>query len=289
MTVHPRSRSRSHGAALFSLLVLPALVALPSLRVRAGESRRTHSASTTISSTSSRPSKAIRTETRRESPGRYHVSSTYSDGEEDGPAEVDAYVLSRDHGHRRNGSGSERDWQAAEDVRDRVDGDLFWFRRGSDRYIVTDPGALRQLAELFAPQEDLGHRQGELGRHQSELGQLQGELGRKQGELGRLQARLGQRQAALARDRARRDRRDSDTDGLEPERQTVSRERDEVGELQAELGTLQSALGEKQRDLGERQAALGREQARVAKEVARELGDRTREAIANGTAQRIDR
>jgi hypothetical protein len=289
MTVHPRPRSRSPWVALFSVVALLVWVALPSLCVQAGEPRRTRSTHTTVWSTSSASPSAIRTEIRRETSRGYQVSSSVADGEEDGPAEVDAYVLLRDHGHWRNGSGSERDWEEAKEAGDGADGDVFWFRRGSDRYLVTDPGMIRQLAELFAPQEDLGRRQGELGYHQGELGRLQGELGRKQGELGRIQARLGQRQAVLALERASRDRRDLDTDDLERELETVSRQQDEVGELQSEMGTQQSALGEKQSALGERQAALGREQARVAKEIARALDARTREAISSRVARRIER
>jgi hypothetical protein len=289
MTVHPRPRSRSPKVTLFSVVVLLAWGVMPSRCVQAGEPGRTRSTRTTVWSTSGASPKAIRTEMRRESSGGYHVSSTVADREQDESAEVDAYLLSRDHGHWRNGSGSERDWEEAEDARDGAGGDMFWFRRGGDRYLVTDPDMIRQLAELFAPQEDLGRRQGELGRRQGELGRLQGELGRKQGELGRIQARLGLRQAALARERASRDRRDLDSDDLEGELATVSRRQDEVGELQSELGAQQSALGEKQSALGERQAALGREQERVAKEIAQALGARTREAIANGVARRIDR
>jgi hypothetical protein len=102
--------------------------------------------------------------TRRPTGAGYSHTSTLS-GDDDGPAEVDAYVLSRDHGRWRNGSGSERDWDKAGALRSRMaDEPLFWFRGGSQRYLVTDPDLLRQLAELGRTQERVARRlAGELG------------------------------------------------------------------------------------------------------------------------------
>jgi bla regulator protein blaR1 len=266
--------------AILASLALVALVAsyLPAI---GGESKR----STTWSSASS--GKAVRSETRREKGGDYTYSNTYSDSrDEDGPAEVDAWTFSREDGHWRNTSGSERDWRDAQAAIDGVDGDVFWFRRGDERYLTTDPAALRGLAELFAPQEELGRKQGELGYRQGELGRLQGELGRKQGQLGRIQARLGVHQASVSR-ASRRDRELDDE--LERQQQEISRQQNEAGELQSELGEQQAALGERQAKLGEQQAALGQEQERVSKEIAIALGKLTRELIADGKAKSIGR
>lgn len=277
-------------AAILMSLPLVALVAssLPG-PVAAGESKRSGGSSTTWSSSSA--GKTVRSETRREKPGGYYYSNTVSDArDEDGTAEVDAWTFSRDGGHWRNTTGSQRDWRDAQAAIERADGDVFWFRRGDERYLATDPAAIRELAELFAPQEELGRKQGELGRKQGELGRLQGELGRKQGQLGRIQARLGQHHAAVTIGRVSRDRRARDAnDELERQMDEINRQQDEAGELQAELGGQQSALGERQSALGEQQAALGHEQERVSKEVAVALGRLTREMIADGRAKRIDR
>jgi bla regulator protein blaR1 len=277
-----RSWPRPLAVVLMSLPALAVIaVSLPG-PVSAGRSTTTWSSSST--------GKGVRSETRRSKPGSYHYSNTDShDADWDGPAEVDAYAFVRDHGHWRNTSGSDGDWREAEAALDRTDRDGFWFRRGDDRYLVTDPDVLRELAEVFAPQEELGQRQGELGRRQGELGRLQGELGRKQGQLGRIQARLGQYQARVSVLRVSRDRNGRDASELEREKDEIDQRQREAGELQAELGEQQGVLGERQAALGEQQAALGREQARVSKQVAAVLGKLTRELIADGRAERLSR
>jgi hypothetical protein len=272
-------------AAILMSLPLVALIAssLPG-PAAGGEGKRSAGSTTTWSSSAS--GKTVKSETRRAPPGGYSYSNTFSDSR-DGAAEVDAWMFSRGEGHWRNSSGSQRDWREAEAAVERADGDVFWFRRDDDRYLVTDAAALRELADLFAPQEELGRRQGELGRKQGELGRQQGDLGRKQGQLGRIQARLAQHQVVAAFGRASRDRRANDE--LERQREEIERQQSEAGELQAELGEQQSALGERQAALGEQQAALGREQERVSKEVGVALGRLTREMIAEGRAKRIER
>lgn len=236
---------------------------------------------------SSGSAKTVRSETRHETPhGTYSYSSSDA---EDGPREVDAYTFSREHGHWRNTSGSQRDWDEVERLLDRNDGDLFWFRRGDDRYLVTDPAALAELAEVFKPQEDLGRKQGELGRKQGELGRLQGQLGRRQGELGRIQARLSQAQTRLMLRQAASDRSGRQDREFEQALDEIRRQQEEAGELQGELGGQQNALGERQSALGEQQAALGREQARVGREVAEALDRITRRLITDGRAEHLGR
>ena len=44
-----------------------------------------------------------------------------------------------------------------------TDDDLFWFRRGDDRYLVTDPAALERLAEIFKPAGGSGPPPGRAG------------------------------------------------------------------------------------------------------------------------------
>jgi hypothetical protein len=258
-------------------LVLPGPAAAGAAKA-AGPSSRSWS--------SGSPSRAVTSGSSSRSARGYHYTS--GSGEDaDVPGGVDAWAYSRDGGDRRNTHGSRADWRDAEAAIDRTDGHAFWFRRGNDRYLVTDPAALRELAELFAPQEDLGRRQGELGRRQGELGRLQGDLGRKQGQLGRIQARLAQQRASMALARASRDRRD--LADLEREAEEIDRRQDEASQLQSELGEHQSKLGERQAELGERQAELGREQERVSKQVRAELERLTREWIADRRAERLAR
>ena len=187
MSSQPRPGSRALAAVLMSLLALLALALLPPWSAGAGE-RSKHPASTTTWSSSGSSSKSVRTEIRDKNGTSYSFTDS-DDQDSDGPAEVHAYVLWSDD-HSRTGSGSMNDWRDAEDTRRDADESVaFWFRRGDDRYLITDPGLLRQVDEMFAPQRELGRRQGLLGRKQGEFGRLQGDLGRKQGELGRLQDR----------------------------------------------------------------------------------------------------
>lgn len=283
-----RSWPRPLAVVLMSFPALAVIAASLPGPVAGGEAKPSRRSTTTWSSSSS--GTGVRSETRRQKPGSFYYSNSISDDADwDGPAEVDAYAFSRDHGHWRNTSGSDRDWREAEAAFDRTDGEGFWFRRGNDRYLVTDAAVIRELAELFAPQEELGRRQGELGRRQGELGRLQGELGRKQGQLGRIQARLGLHQASVSVERVRRDRSGRDASALEREKDEIAQRQQEAGELQAELGEQQSILGERQAALGEQQAALGREQARVSKQIAAALGKLTRELIDDGRAERFER
>jgi len=283
-----RSWPRPLAAVLMSLPALAVVAASLPGPVAGGEAKPSARSTATWSSSSS--GKGVRTEVRRQKPGSSYFSNTVSDDAEwDGTAEVDAYAFSRDHGRWRNTSGSDRDWREAEAAFDRTDGEGFWFRRGSDRYLVTDPAVIQELAELFAPQEELGRRQGELGRRQGELGRLQGELGRKQGQLGRIQARLGLHQASVSLAHSRRDRRGRESSDLERMKDEIDHQQQEAGELQSELGEQQSMLGERQAELGEQQAALGREQAKVSRQVTAALGRLTRELIEDGRAERLGR
>ena len=276
--------SRRLAAAVLTLIALFALLFLFTTGSWAGGSRRSSTSSSWTSGHSS--SKTIRTESR--TPHSYgYTQTTRDDDEEDGPAAVDAYVFSRDQGHWRNGSGSERDWREAEDLRDRIaDDPLLWFRRGHDRYMVTDTELLKRFAEAMRPQEILGQKQGELGRQQGELGQLQGELGRQQGKLGVMQASLARRRAALSLRIASQD--DASSEALDRERRAIASHEDEIQDLQSEIGDQQSRLGERQSALGEQQSELGRQQSEAAKEVARALDELTREAIRRGLAKPIE-
>lgn len=215
---------------------------------------------------------------------------SYTTNEYDGPNEIDAYVFTRDDGHSRNGSGDTRDWKEAEALREEMDArSMLWFRRGDDRYVITDRDLLEQIDEMLAPQLELGRQQGALGRKQGELGRLQGELGQKQGKLGRMQADISRRHASLVARLAAASLSDRDADLLEQEQEAISRQQNEIGELQSELGAQQAKLGERQSVLGAQQAELGRQQEKVSKQVQRQLEALALKAIEDGTAKPVDR
>jgi len=220
----------------------------------------------------------------------YGYSYTTDDADHDGPNEVDAYVYTRDDGHSRSGSGDTRDWKEAEALREEMDArSMLWFRRGDDRYIITDARLLDQVEEIMQPQLELGKQQGELGRRQGELGRLQGELGRKQGQLGRMQSEIARRHASLVARLAAANVDGRDSDLLDQEQEAIARQQQEISELQSELGEKQSKLGERQSVLGERQSELGRQQAKVSKEVQRQLEALALKAIDDGLAKPVDR
>jgi len=240
--------------------------------------------------TAASPGRAPHVESRGGRPGGVRLGAAAAHSQDFiHAAGVDAFALGRDGGRLRNASVTRSDWREAEAVLDAAEGDVFWFRLGEDRYVVTDPDAILTIVEMFRPQEELGRRQGELGQRQGELGRFQGELGRQQGRLARIQAQLGMLQAQASLQRARRDWDTREANDLRRELDAIRRGQREAGELQSELGAQQRALGERQRALGERQEELGREQRRVARERADALGRLTREMIADGRAERIRR
>lgn len=286
VAVAPQRHPRLVPFLMIALLAMVALFAslwLASTRSWAGD----HGSKSYSSSSSGE--KTIRTETYRKTRSSTHHSIRTDDGDYDGAAEIDAYVFSREGGNWRSGSGSNRDWSEVGALREAMgDRSLLWFRRGDERYVITDPATLERLADAMEPQEELGRRQGELGRRQGELGRLQGELGRKQGQLGRMQADIARRQARLNQRMTLVGRNSDERDEIARERQDLEARQDEVSELQSELGEQQSKLGERQSVLGEQQAELGREQARVSKEVQREMTRIARESIRSGLAKRLD-
>jgi hypothetical protein len=205
----------------------------------------------------------------------YAVDVDDSDDASDG---IRAYVFTRDNGHWNNGSGEESDWQEAREAQRDLEGPSLWVRRGDDRFLITDQKTLDRAAEIFKPQEELGHKQGELGRRQGELGRYQGEIGRLQGQIGRMEADIALRRARVAVYPP------GDDDG---DRASIAQDAQELHALQQRLGVMQSKLGAKQGELGAQQAELGREQARVAQDVRRQLGDLMSDAIASGKAKKL--
>jgi len=264
-------------AATWLPILMAAGLAAP-LRSFAG-----HSAASATATTSSSHEETSKAEAGWEASGRP------AGLRRSGASEVDAYLFRRGHGSRL-GSGVGRDWKEAEEALRGENVPGLWLRRGDQRYVITDRDWLDRVEKVFAPQLEVGRKQGDLGRRQGELGRLRGELGRKQARLGRMQAELARRQAIAVRAEAAwlDSRRSSEAAAAaEREREEIEREREALGDLMTELGALQSRLGERQSALGERRSALGAEQARISKRVARELDELVREALREGVAKRL--
>jgi bla regulator protein BlaR1 len=167
-------------------------------------------------------------------------------------------------------------------------GDLLWFRRGGKEYTVRDAATLKRVAEILAPQEELGRQQGELGGRQGALGAKQGELGAQQGKLGAKQGELGTEQARLAQEESRRALEGEDRDGrAERERAHLEREMEELGKQQEELGRRQEELGRQQEALGQQQERLGKLQEEAAHKARAQLRALLDQALASGTAQEV--
>ena len=204
-----------------------------------------------------------------------HSWSYDDDAHSSGP---DAWVLVREHGDWNNGSGTDDDWLAGKAAVERAGDDGLWFRMGHERYLVTDPAVLKRAAEIVAPQEELGRRQGRLGRRQGQIGRMQGELGWRQGSMARMRAELALLHASVAsageraRDQAER-----------------ARIEDELRGLESEIGALQRGLGEQQRALGAEQSAMGSEQRRIGRRVNEQLLLLMRDCIDRGVAKGVER
>jgi bla regulator protein BlaR1 len=165
-------------------------------------------------------------------------------------------------------------------------GELLWFRRGGKEYLVRDAATLKRVAEIFAPQTELGRQQGELGAKQGALGAQQGELGSRQGKLGAEQGELGAEEARIALDDSRRALEGDEPAGEARHRELESNMR-KLAEQQTELGRQQEELGRQQETLGEQQQKLGKLQQRASREAEAKLRILIDQALASGLAQEI--
>jgi bla regulator protein BlaR1 len=152
-------------------------------------------------------------------------------------------------------------------------GDFLWFRRGDDRYVVTDAALLAPLGPLAAEQSRLGKQQGQLGAEQ-------GKLGAQQGELGMQQAELGGKQAKLSHQIEKRAKHDEPTAALEAQMQALERE-------QEALSHKQGKLGERQEPLARQQEKLGAQQEKLAADFEARLSAVIEQALAKGLAQKL--
>ncbi|WP_085218271.1 hypothetical protein [Allosphingosinicella indica] len=141
---------------------------------------------------------------------------------------------------------------------------LLYVRSGGSHYVIREAATLRAAERIFAPQRDLGARQGALGKRQGALGAQQAELSMRQAEIGMRQARAA---VSLA---------------------STGAARPDVNEReQRALEQKQEALGRQQDMLSREQDALSREQTRIAAQTDRELRALIEEAVRSGAARRI--
>ena len=157
---------------------------------------------------------------------------------------------------------------------------------------VTDPALVAEAAELFRPQQDLGHQQGELGRQQGELGRQQGELGRQQGEIGREMGSLARQQAkeaakhavAVAKQARLRADDDDDDDDNSVKGQDFEQSMAQLRQKMETLSDEQKDLGGEQKKLGAQQKALGAEQSRLAHGADAKMQGLIDRALSSGAA-----
>lgn len=160
----------------------------------------------------------------------------------------------------------------------------FWFRHGSQRYIVRDPALLTEVQAAYEEAARIGRQQGELGRQQGVLGRQQGELGRQIGKHASEIAQQALQASGIARSgRDAGGRLDINRDGAA---QAARAGRDHDAAL-SRLAERQALLGRQQALLGSQQAALGRRQADLqarASALAQQVIDR---ALADGRAVKL--
>lgn len=207
-----------------------------------------------------------------------------------------SYVLFHGDGGSMTMSGDSDDVGRARELRRKAGGgDLMWLRRDGREYVIRDAATLREVREIFRPQEELGNRQGELGDRQGKLGDEQGQLGDRQGELGSRQGELGSEEGRLASDEAGIVARGTDLspadqkrlDEIHAQMRELSAKMHALGEQQRQLGDQQRKLGDQQRALGTQQRELGRQQRALAREARTKLKGLLDRAVANGTAQPV--
>jgi hypothetical protein len=154
-------------------------------------------------------------------------------------------------------NGSVDDVERIQELRERPDQDLVWFRQSGREYLVRDPALVREAQAALAPQMELSARQAELGAQQGKLGARQGELGAQQGELGARQGRLAAR-------RARDGSTDAGSESFERRQAEIEREMERLGEQM-------EALGRQMDELGREMEALGRQIEQAGDEAERQL------------------
>lgn len=199
---------------------------------------------------------------------------------------ADAWVLLKGDSSEGIQSGSRGDRSRASSYR-RGSEPLFWFRRGSEEFVIRDRATLEAIEALFKPQRELGQRMGALGSRQGELGAEQGKLGAQQGEMGAKQAAIAAQQVAMTAKEMRTAEREAQESALRSERQQLEQQMRALGDRQRELGRKQEALGELQRELGRQQDALGKQMRELTVRVATELKSLVDQSIGNGGAERV--
>lgn len=142
---------------------------------------------------------------------------------------------------------------------------LLYVRRAGASYVIRDAATLRRAERIFAPQRELGERQGALGKRQGALGAQQAEIGMRQAEIGMRQARADMSLAGAGPRRS---------EGAEREQRSLEQK--------------QAALSRQQDVLSREQDALSREQTRIAGQTDRDLRALIAEAVRSGAA-RTDR
>ncbi len=173
-------------------------------------------------------------------------------------------------------TGEWGDWRKMSRLADSIDRETLWFSIAGVDYVVDDPSAVAEAAEILAPLQGLGERQGRLGSLQGELGAQQGRLGAKQGALGARQGVLGARLALVALDR--------DAEG---ERGRIEQEMAELERRQEELSREQEPLARRQEELGRKQEALGKQQEEVGAKARVALRELAGECVGSGTARKM--
>jgi hypothetical protein len=194
-----------------------------------------------------------------------------------GAGGIDAWAyVTKDGTSSRSGDHGDLDVVrslAASDKVKAVKGDFLWFRKGADRYIVTDAALLAPLAPLAAEQSKLGKQQGALGAQQ-------GKLGGEQGELGMQQAELSGKQMKVTHQIEKRSKKDQDTAALEAQVKELERQ-------QEALAQKQEALAQKQEPLARQQEKLGAQQEKLAHDFEAKLEAAIQQALAKGLAQKL--
>jgi len=188
-------------------------------------------------------------------------------------------------------SGTAEDARHVDKLRKSIQGDFIWFQSDEKSYIIRDQAMIDRAREFWAPEEELGKKQGELGKQQGALGKQQEALGAKMqqvhvnvpdmtAELDKLKAELKALGSGATVEQVGHIQ--SEVGELQSK---IGNLQSQAGEKQGELGRLQGALGEKQGKLGAQQGELGRQQAELAQQAFRQMKKLLDEAIAKGLAQ----
>ncbi|HEX5354226.1 MAG TPA: M56 family metallopeptidase [Rhodanobacteraceae bacterium] len=164
---------------------------------------------------------------------------------------------------------------------------LLYFRQDNKAWVSYDPATIQRAEKIHAPTTTLAAQQGQLAGKQGQLAGEQAGLAAREANLAQLQAQLASRQAQLDALKVA-----SQSPQADAQQRALQAEQTSLTQRQQSLETTvkhkKQALADQQRALAAQQQELAQRQQQASRQAAQQMDALIRQAIAKGTAQRVD-